>query len=37
MLKVIVIVLFGVGLFYFGTMILEPNSDFDEVVKGWFW
>lgn len=37
MLKFVVIVLFGLGLFYFGVMILEPGSEFDEVVKGWFW
>jgi len=37
MLKVIVISLFGLVLFYFGTLVLEPGSEFDEVVKGWFW
>ena len=37
MLKFIIIVLFALGLFYFGTLVLEPGSEFDEVVKGWFW
>lgn len=37
MLKAIIIVAFAVGLFYFGATILEPGSNFDEVVKGWFW
>jgi len=37
MLKFIVLIIFGLGLFYFGSLVLEPGSDFDEVVKGWFW
>ena len=37
LLKLIIIVLFGFGLFYFGTLVLESGSEFDEVVKGWFW
>lgn len=37
LLKFTIILLFGVGLFYFGTLVLEPGSEYDEVVKGWFW
>ena len=37
LLKYFVILVFALGLFYFGTLVLEPGTEFDEVVKGWFW
>jgi len=36
MLKFFVIISFTFGLFYFGTLVLEPGTEFDEVVQGWF-
>jgi len=37
LLKLLIILTFGLSIFYFGSLILEPGSEFDEVVKGWFW
>lgn len=37
LLKLALIIAFAFGLFYFGVAVLEPGTEFDEVVKGWFW
>lgn len=37
LIKLLIIAVFGIGLFYFGTLVLEPGTGFDETVKGWFW